>query len=244
LGEFRRTFSAALRAVFALSVPSAAALVVLAGPILRLLWRSGEFSETAVQACTFILLLYPASLIGLSGLQIVNRAFYSLKDRITPPAVGIGYTLVIVVLAMVLMRTRLQYAAIAAASSVGFTLGLLVLFEALRRRMGGIDGGAIARSFLRVVVASAALAAVTYAVSRWLGGALGVPWSHFSLTAPSLTAAEAAGPSAAFWQVAAQVVVSLAAGGVSYLLVLRLLGAPEIAEVCDLVRRRRPASAR
>ncbi len=247
LDEFRRTFSATLRAVFALSVPSAAALVVLAGPILRLLWRSGEFSETAVQACTFILLFYPASLIGLSGLQIVNRAFYSLKDRLTPPAVGIGYTIVIVVLAIVLMRTRLQYAAIAAASSVGFTLGLLVLFEMLRWRLGGVDGRAIMLSFLRVVVASAALAATTFGVSRWVGEVLGVPWSQFPLIAPSLTQAAGRGPSGSFWHVAVQVLASLVAGGVSYLLALRLLGAPEIAEVRGVIRRRRstgqPASA-
>ncbi len=243
LGEFRRTFSAALRAVFALSVPSAAALVVLAGPILRLLWRSGDFSETAVQACTFILLFYPASLIGLSGLQIVNRAFYSLKDRVTPPAVGIGYTAVIVALAIVLMRTRLQYAAIAAASSVGFTLGLLVLFEMLRRRLGGIDGRAIALSFLRVLVASAALAAVTYAASRWVGGALGVPWSRFPAAAPSLTGVSSEGAPGSFGQVAVQVLVSLGAGGVSYLAVLRLLGASELAEAREFLRRRRPASA-
>ena len=239
LDEFRRTFSATLRAVFALSVPSAAALLVLAGPILRLLWRSGEFKETAVQACTFILLFYPASLIGLSGLQIVNRAFYSLKDRVTPPAVGIGYTIVIVVLAIVLMRTRLQYAAIAAASSLGFTLGLLVLFEILRRRLGGIDGRAIALSFLRVVVASAALAAATFAVSRWAGGVLGVPWSRFPLIAPSLAGAAAGEPVGSFGAVAVQVLASLLAGGVSYLLVLRLLGAPEIAEVREVIRRRR-----
>ncbi len=242
LDEFRRTFSATLRAVFALSVPSAAALVVLAGPVLRLLWRSGEFSETAVQACTFILLFYPASLVGLSGLQIVNRAFYSLKDRVTPPVVGIGYTVVIVALAIALMRTPLQYAAIAAASSVGFTLGLLVLFDILRRQMGGIDGRAIALSFLRVVVASAALAAAAFAVSRWLGGLLGVPWSRFPVVAPSLTSAAGGEPVGSFGRVAVQVLASLVAGGVSYLLVLHVLGAPELANLRELLRRRRGAA--
>ncbi len=237
---FRRTFSASIRAVFALSVPSAAVLVVLGGPILRLLWRSGEFSEGAVDACAFILLFYPASLIGIAGLQIVNRALYSLRDRITPPVVGIGYTVIIVVLATVFMRTWLQYAAIAAASSIGATVGLLVPFEILRRRLGGVDGRAIAVSFVRVVVASAALAGVAFLVSRWTGDWLGVPVSHFTAVAPPLNPEAATGAApAAFWRVAVQVFASMGAGGLAYLLVLRILGAPELVSLRDILRRRR-----
>jgi len=243
LAEFRRTFSAAMRAVFALAVPSAAALIVLAGPIIRLLWRSGQFTETAVHASSFSLVFYSVALIGLSGLQILNRAFYSLKDVRVPPLVGIGYTLFIITLAIALMRTRLQYAAIAAATSVGVTIGLLVMFHLLRRRLGGADGRAISISLLRVLVASVVLAAVSFLVSRWLGGWLGVPVTHFSTTAPPVDAAShAAAAVGSFGAVAVQVLVSLAAGGVSYLVVLRLLGAPELAAFRDLLRRRRTAA--
>jgi putative peptidoglycan lipid II flippase len=270
--EFRRLFSSSLRAVFFLSVPSAAALFVLSGPILRLLWRGGEFGERAVEAASFCLLFYAAALIGLSGLQIVNRAFYSLKDVRTPPLVGIGYTVIIVLLAILLMRTRLQYAAIAAATSLGVTIGLLILFEALRRRLGGIDGRAVVLSFLRVAVASAALGAVALAVSRGSGRILGVPPTHFGLAAPKMgpqaagvpaearllakaglrprtragqSAPPAPGPegpgavAAPTHRVALQVILSLACGGGAYLLVLRLLGAPELASLWLLLHRRR-----
>lgn len=243
IAAFRRTFSKALRAVTALAVPSAAALVVLAGPVLRLLWRSGEFDEAAVDAATFSLLFYTVALIGLSALQIINRAFYSLKDTRTPPLVGIGYTILIVVLAILLMRTRLQYAAIAAASSIGVTLGTLVMFEFLRRRLGGADGRAILISFLRVAVASAVLAVVAFFVSRWCGQWLGVPVTRFSATAPPVDAvAQVDTVAASFWRVAVQVIASLAAGGASYLLLLRLLGAPELASFGEILRRRRAAA--
>jgi putative peptidoglycan lipid II flippase len=230
IAEFRRTFSATLRAVFLLSVPSAAALFVLAGPVLRLLWKGGEFGETAIAAAEFSLLFYVASLIGLSGLQIVNRALYSLRDTRTPPLVGVGYTLLIVLLAIALMRTPLQYAAIAAATSIGVTVGMIVLFEFLRRRLGGIDGRAIAISFLRVLFASAVLAVVAHFVSRWLGSALGVPVTHFASRAPLVEGPplQPIAVGASFHAVALQVLVSLAAGGVSYIVVLRLLGAPEL----------------
>jgi len=238
VAEFRRTFSGSLRAVFFLSVPSAAALFVLAGPVLRLLWRGGQFGESAIAAAEFSLLFYVVSLIGLSGLQIVNRAFYSLKDRRTPPFVGVAYTSLIVLIAIALMRTSLQYAAIAAATSVGATVGMLLLFELLRRRLGRIDGRAILLSFLRVSVASIVLAAVALYVSRVTGRFLGVPATHFSVTAPVVQATVTAAAAAPVSRVAVQVVASLGAGGASYLLVLALLGAPELASFRAMVRRR------
>jgi putative peptidoglycan lipid II flippase len=238
--EFRATFSASLRAVFFLSVPSAAALFALAGPALRLLWRSGQFNESAVAAAEYSLLFYVVSLIGLSGLQIVNRAFYSLRDKRTPPLVGMAYTVLIVGLAIALMRTRLQYASIALATSAGVTVGMILMFELLRRRLGGADGRAITLSFIRVLVASAVLAAVSLAVSRWLGSALGVPATQFASSAPVVVSPSAGAAVAAraypIARVALQVLASLAAGGVSYVLVLHLLGAPELATFRQLIR--------
>jgi len=239
VAEFRRTFSASLRAVFLLSVPSAAALIVLAGPVVRLLWRSGQFDETAVRASTFCLVFYALGLIGLGGLQIVNRAFYSLKDVRVPPLVGAGYTILIVGLAIALMRTRLQYAAIAAATSVGANVGLLVMFELLRRRLGRVDGRAIALSFARVSAASALLAVAALAVSRWVGGWLGVPATHFAATAPAVgPGAGHGGVPPPIWAVAAQVAASLGAGGIVYLAALRLLGAAELVSLAQVIRRR------
>jgi len=250
---FRKLFSGALRATLFLSVPCAAVLVVLAGPILRLLWQTGRFKEAAVSAATFCLVYYAVSLIGLAGLQVVNRAFYSLKDTRTPPLVGIGYTTLIVILAFGLKSSGLQYASIAAATSVGVTVGMLIMFEVLRRRLGGIDGRAIAVSFLRVLFASLVMAAVSFFVAQYVGRGLGVPVTRFASRAPMVEVvrdaqapgtadgARSATPHQTFslTKVAVQVVASLLAGFAVYLLVLRLLGAPEIHSVRETLRRRR-----
>ena len=244
IAEFRTLFSGTLRAVFFLSVPCAVGLLVLAGPIVRLLWRGGQFRENDVAASTFCLVLYALSLIGLSGLQITNRAFYSMKDRRVPPLVGIGYTVVIVLLAVGLMQTRLQYAAIAAATSVGTIVGLLVMFELLRRRLGGIDGRGITLSFLRISAASLALGVVAWWVSARTGSLLRVPATPFTLTAPSVAGGGAAlAATASIGHVAIQVLLSMAAGLAAYLLVLFALRAPELSDVRAALRQRRARSA-
>ena len=243
VGEFRKLFSGTLRAVFLLSVPCAAGLLVLAGPIVRLLWRGGEFNENDVAASTFCLVLYAVSLIGLSGMQILNRAFFSLKDKRTPPLVGIGYTLLIVVIAIGLMSTPLHYAAIAAATSIGTTIGLVVMFELLRRRLGGADGRRIVLSFGRIVLASLALAAAARWVSELIGQRLGTPVTQFSWMAPSVATGPAAHAVVGTGRVAIQVALSMAAGGLVYLLVLALLRSPELASVRAALRQRGAARA-
>jgi hypothetical protein len=70
-----------------------------------------------------------------------------------------------------------------------------------------------------------------------------VPITRFATTAPPVDAvAQVDAVAASFWRVAVQVFASLAAGGASYLLVLRLLGAPELASFGEILRRRRGAS--
>jgi putative peptidoglycan lipid II flippase len=239
VAEFRKLFSGSLRAVFFLSVPCTAILVVLAGPILRLLWRTGRFDETAINAATFCLVYYAVALIGLSGLQIVNRAFYSLKDTRTPPLVGASYTIIIVAMALGLKGSWLQYAAIALATSVGVTVGMVVMFELLRRRLGRIDGTAITLSFLRVTLASGVLAVVAYYVAQISGQMLHVPTTHFSTTAPSFAVITHAKAAVSVLHVAVQVMLSLGAGGIAYVLALRLLRAPELQTFQEALASRR-----
>jgi len=242
IAEFRKLISGSFRAILFLVIPCAVGLFVLAGPILRLLWKRGEFDETSVAMSAFALMAFAGSLVALSGLQILNRAFFSLKDRRTPPLVAVGYNVVIVIAAVALMRTPLRYGAPAAAISIGAFAGLFVLMELLRRRIGGIDGRQIVLSVGRMLIAAAALGVVALVVCQWTGRALHVPVMHFSLIAPSVRAAipNIATPKAA---VGMQVLASMAAGIAAYLLVLVLLRAPELSSVRALLRQRRAVGA-
>jgi putative peptidoglycan lipid II flippase len=242
IAEFRKLFSGTLRAVFFLAVPSSAAIFVLAGPILRLLWRSQKLGESGIAMAEFSLLYFAASLIGLSGLQILNRAFYSLKDARTPPLVSFAWAGVTALggVLLLLVHSPLQYAGSAAAMSLGSTLGMVAMFELLRRRMGGIDGRAITVSFVRIAIASAVAAAVAYWVSAWLGPRLGVPVTHFATTAPEVVGMPLAHGSK--MAVILQVLVSLGTGAAVYLATLRLLRAPELDSVGLAIRNRRSSA--
>ena len=111
----------------------------LAGPDIRLLWRGGDFDPAAAQASAFVLLFFAPGLVGLAAMQVLNRVFYAVKDRWTPPIVGVAYVGLSIALTLWLMRLPVGYGAIGLAASIAWTLGFLVLLPLARSRLGGFD---------------------------------------------------------------------------------------------------------
>jgi len=231
--EFKRTFSASLRAIFLLSVPSSVALAALAGPVVRLLWQGGKFSGADVEASAFALVYYSLGLFAISALQVINRAFYSLRDMKTPPLVGVGYVSLNFVLAPLLMRTSLKYGGVALSTSLSTAVGMLVLMYLLRRKLGPMGGREITACFAKAVAAASVMGVVCYYVSAWLGDRVGAPVTHFSL-APPAAAASASSLSA----VGLQVLAAIAVGAAVYYGTLRALRCAEIEQVVESAKRR------
>jgi len=238
--QFRRTLADSLRALLALSVPSAVGLAVLAEPIMRLLWQSGEFGDRAVAMGSYALVFYSGGLVALGVMQVVNRGFYSLKDTVTPPVVGVAYVALNMVVAVALMRTPLQYGAISLAASLSATAGCLVLVWLLARRLGGIHGRELAASLGKISLASAALGLAAWAVAGALGRKLGVPVTDFSLAAPQFPSATwGMGPSAVSrLHVLVQAAAAIAAGSAAYLAVMWALRASELEATTQAIKRR------
>ena len=76
-----------------LSIPSAICMVILADPLCALLYGGGKFTFQGVHASAYVLVLFSLGVIGLGVAQVINRAFYSLHDTITPTIVSVGMVL-------------------------------------------------------------------------------------------------------------------------------------------------------
>ena len=237
--QFKRTLADGLRAVMALAIPSAVALGVLAEPVVRVVWQSGQFGDQAIAQASYALVFLAAGLVGLSVMQIVNRGFYSLKDTVTPPLVGIGYVAlnILMVVAALDMHLAVGFGAIALAGSLSASIGCVVLVWLLARKLGGVHGAQLLASLGRVVLASAALGVVAWLVGSVLGQRLGVPMTHFALVEPQ--GHWMPGPSqVSRLHVLMQALGAMGAGGAAYLAVLWALRASELEAVVGAVRSR------
>jgi putative peptidoglycan lipid II flippase len=176
LAGLRHTLGETLRAILALTIPAAVALILLGRPILALLYQRGAFDAAATEAVYVALRLFALGLVGHACLELAARAFFAQQDTVTPLLVASGSAAVNIGLAIVLMRP-MDYAGLALANSLAVSAEVLVLLLILHRRWGGVEGRATLNTMGRALAATA-LMGVSMLAALTLGQAanLGSLW--------------------------------------------------------------------
>jgi putative peptidoglycan lipid II flippase len=162
---FRQTVSLGLRQIGFLLIPASAVAAVLAEPIVRLLYQRGEFVSEQTPVVAGALAAFALGLTFNGTMLLLNRAFFSLQSPWVPTVVALGALVLNAILAAILFRVGVW--GIPLATSLVNIAGTLALIAILRRRLGTLDGRAIASSYGRIAVASVGAAAAAFGV--WYG---------------------------------------------------------------------------
>jgi putative peptidoglycan lipid II flippase len=214
---FRRTVGLGLRQIGFLLVPASAVSMVLAEPIVRLLYERGEFGSEETEVVAEVLAAFSIGLTFNGMMLMLNRGFFGLQAPWTPTLVALGNLVLNTVLYAAFYRVGAW--GISLAISLANVAGAAALLVLLRRRLGRVDFRETATSLARILAASLVLAAVCYAVWRPLDDVLG---RSFGAQLLSLGAA-------------------LVAGGAAYVFSCRLLGVRELDALLSLRARLRRA---
>ncbi len=128
----------ALRATWLISLPIAVIFIILPQPIIRIMFERGAFTPSATQTTSTILSLFSFGLLAMTAWGILNRAFYSLQDTLTPLKVGILQIALDISLLLTLPRF-FGYAGIPIATSIAITTGCLLLWEVLKGKLPEVE---------------------------------------------------------------------------------------------------------
>lgn len=164
----RNDVSQATRMMLMLNVPATFGLIALAGPIVELLVEYRSVNAINSAGIAAALMGYAPGLVGYSAVKIASPTFYALKDSRTPVVIGMTCIGLNVVLNLLLVRTSLSYAGLALGTGIAALANALMLYWMLRRRLGGLDDRRVITALLKVLVASAAMAAVAWGVEHQL----------------------------------------------------------------------------
>jgi putative peptidoglycan lipid II flippase len=212
---FRATIAVGLRQIGFLLIPASLVSIVLAEPIVRLLYQRGEFTADETTVVAECLAAFSVGLTFNGTMLMLNRAFFSLQTPWVPTAVALGNLAFQVALNTALYRLGIW--GIPLATSLVNLAGTLALLIVLRRRIGGLEGrrmlDAYGRITLAAVIAAAAALGVWYALDAELGRGVGA--QTVSLAAALLAAVAV------------------------YLPAARILRVRELDALLSLVRRRR-----
>ena len=171
MDDMRRTISSSLRMMLMLSVPATIGLMVLAGPIVELIFQRGQFDAESTRMTALALLAYAPGLVGYSAVKIASPAFYAMKDARTPVLVSVTTIVLNVVLNVTLVR-MLSFQGLAIGTAIAALFNAAVLLYLLSRRIGGVEDSRVAMAFAKILLASLAMGAVAFGAQWWLAAHL------------------------------------------------------------------------
>jgi putative peptidoglycan lipid II flippase len=189
--EFRVTLRQGLDYLWFVNLLASVLLVVLAEPIIRLLFERGAFGLGSTKEVSVALACLAPGLVAFSSVNILARAFYALGDTKTPMRISV-FCLGVNLLFAILLIQPYRAAGLGLANTATSFLNLGLLWYSLRRKLGRLELGQLRHS-LAAIIPAALLAGL---LSWWLSGLWelhlghqGLPLKLGSVFGPMLPAA-------------------------------------------------------
>ena len=170
--EYSRLLDWGLRLTLMLALPAAAALALLAVPLVTTLFHYGAFAERDVWMTRNALMAYSIGLLGLIMVKVLAPGFYARQNIATPVRIAI-FTLFATQLMNAALIVPLAHAGLALAISLGACMNAGLLYRGLRDR--GVYrpepgwGSFIARVLVAVAIMSCLLWFGSGPAAWWLG---------------------------------------------------------------------------
>ncbi|MCK5850263.1 MAG: murein biosynthesis integral membrane protein MurJ [Kiritimatiellae bacterium] len=157
--EVMGTLNVAMRSMLLVVTPAAVGLLMLVGPIVRLvyMWPGGEFGADSLVYTTRALAFYAPGLVVFSLYKVLVPVFYALKDVRTPVKVGSRVLFLNFALNILFIFTwpaGYRHAGIAFATVISGMVSCFILGRHLHSRLGSFGWRAMGLYTLKVILIS------------------------------------------------------------------------------------------
>jgi putative peptidoglycan lipid II flippase len=215
---FRSELARGMRLALLMTIPASVGLMVLAEPIISVLYQHGRFTAYETAESAGALRFYAIGLCSYAALKVLVNAFYALDRRKTPMVVSfIAVALNLLLNWLFTRELGWGHRGLAFSTACVASSNFLILYLLMRAQLGQLESRAMARLLAKVAVASTALCAVAYAGGRLLLADWAVQ---------------------AFWPKCASLVLVIGASAAAFFLLASLLGIGEVHDITAAVRRR------
>jgi putative peptidoglycan lipid II flippase len=216
--NLRATLANGMRQILFVLLPATALILALSGPIIRLVYQRGEFDSHDSQIVSMALFWFAFSLPTNGVYLLQTRTFFSLQRPWQATGLAV-IDLVVSAAAAAVLYKPFGIGGIVAGTGIGTSAAVFAQAYILRRKFGGLELGRLLSTVIRISIACAAMAAVSWVIWDVLNSALGegTPAQIISLG------------------------TGMAIGGVVYLAVARALRIAEFEQIMRLLLRRRRA---
>jgi putative peptidoglycan lipid II flippase len=175
LPELTRAFNSSLVMVLSLTIPATAGLILLAEPIIRLIFEHGAFTPLDTLRTAEALTYYAIGLFAYSGVKVMVPVFYALGNT-RYPVVGSFIAVAANIVLISLTIDLFQHKAIALSTSCTMTLNFLFLGAVLCRKLPDYSLMPLLKGCGKILGASLVMAACVWSsrgfLISWLQGSI------------------------------------------------------------------------
>ncbi len=209
--SFKKTLGTAVSATAFIMIPASLYFYIVSEPLIGIF--QAFFGARGVSQISAVMAFFMIGLLPFSVFMLLNRVFYALTDSRTPLIVNAMGVPLNVLLNFTLVGA-IGIAGLSMAHSLTYTFTMTLMFFALRRKIGLLNGRYTLQKVAKLALISAPVGAIMFLLTSWIPG-LGLP----VLVGRVVTVA-----------------VTAMAGGVAYVGICRLAGVEEVGYLSLMVK--------
>ncbi|ABZ75698.1 integral membrane protein MviN [Shewanella halifaxensis HAW-EB4] len=169
--EFAKTMDWGVKAIILLGLPAMCGLIMLAKPMLMVLFMRGAFSYEDVEMASYSLMAYGSGLLSFMLIKILAPGYYSRQDTRTPVRYGI-IAMVSNMVFNLIFAIPFGYVGLAIATSMSAMLNACLLYRGLHKANVYRANKATLVFFAKSAVAAAVMLLVLFqfdpTIPQWL----------------------------------------------------------------------------
>lgn len=171
--KFIYSVSRSINSVILLIIPISVGAIVLATPIVKLLFQRGAFDSRATSMTSIALVFYSIGMVGFGLRDILGKVFYALQDTKTPMvngAISMGMNIILNLFFIKLMG----HAGLAFATSLSALICILLLFNSLKKKIGYFGQDKIFKTTVKALLAAVIMGIITNLSYKFLISIIGI----------------------------------------------------------------------
>lgn len=211
--QFVKSVSMSVNSVILLVIPISVGAIVLAEPVVRLVFERGKFDANATSMTAIALAFYSIGMVSFGLRDILGKVFYSLKDTKTPMING-AITMGLNIILNIILVKVMGYSGLAFATSISAIICIFLLFKSLKNKIGYFGQDKIAKTTIKSLLASIIMGVVTK-----------IAYSNLNILLGS-----------GFIKEAVSLLVSIGTGVIVYVIVVIVLQVDEISLMMNIIK--------
>ena len=157
--EMKETFVSSLTMVFCLTIPATVGLVILAEPIIRIIFEHGAFTPEDTRATALALSLYATGLFAYAANKVIVPVYYAINAT-RYPVIASFLAICSNVIIITLTIETFQHKAIALSTAATMVINFFFLMAVLYVKTGGYSLMPLLKGLAKIVTAAAVMSAL------------------------------------------------------------------------------------